>query len=228
MKAQNIALAIIGLLVFLPACSAMQAERELKAIQQEGIINTIAWTTARAKLHAMCAGNADCGPRLVKMGNGLETEDWEWNRLPSYQTIVNVHEEELRKARGTLRLYEEYMFALSHALAQRVDSGEITPEQFKLAFNEGWKWMGGQVRNDYSLLQQNVGIAKQADAEKWRTIGNIAIGLAAVTTAVIVADAEIRAANIRAASYAAPAYISPQPLHCLALPAGASVLINCN
>lgn len=228
MKSSTKVLAMLCVLMPLPGCAMYQAQQELKAIQQEGIINRIAWTTARAKLHAICAGDADCGPRLVKMGKTSEADDWEWERLPSYQAIINVHEEELRKARGTLRLYEEYMFALSHALAQRVDSGEITPEQLKLAFNEGWKWMLGQQRNVYFLLQQNVVSARQADAETWRAIGNVAIGLAAVTTAVIVADAEVRAANIGAASYA-PAYIPPpQPLHCNAIYLGGGMTrINC-
>jgi hypothetical protein len=148
--------------------------REMDAIQKEGAINTVAWHQARATLRSMCLSRPNhipyaCEPRLVKMSNNPSTDDWQFVTLPPHQLIVDVHESTLRNARGSLRFYEDAMFALSHALAKRVDAGEITPEQFKLAWNEGWKWMYTQLQNDYALLQQNIILAKQADANTWQT-----------------------------------------------------------
>lgn len=207
--------------LFLSGCSAMMAMKEVEAIQKEGPINTAAFYQARAELHSMCnSGDTFCAPRLVKMGNGIETEDWQYEQLPSYSTIIFVHEKVLRASRGSLRFYEETMLALSRALAKKADNGEITPEQLKLAFNEGWKWMIGQVRNDYALLQQNVVLAQQADAKVWETVGNVVVGLAVVATAVIVADAEIRAANYQA-------YQASRPLNCYANRAGNNIYVQC-
>jgi hypothetical protein len=144
--------------------------------------------------------------------------------------IVDVHESTLRSARGSLRFYEDAMFALSHALAKRVDAGEITQEQFKLAWNEGWKWMYTQVENDYALLQQNIILAKQEDANTWQTVGNVLVGLAAVAGAVLVADAQIRAENYRSAAMisASEAQTQPRNLTCYAYRTGTLITVQCN
>ena len=133
---------------------------------EEGAINTLAWDQARTALHSMCSASVKttdkayaCEPRLVKMSNNPSTDDWQFVELPPYEVVVDVHESILRNVRGSLRFYEDAMFALSHALAKRADAGEITQEQFKLAWNEGCKWMFSRLQNDYALLQQNISLS---------------------------------------------------------------------
>jgi len=211
----------------------MRAMREMEAIQKEGAINTVAWHQARATLDSMCSAPSKtypCEPRLIKMSNNPSTDDRQFVKLPPYETVVDVHESTLRNARGSLRFYEDAMFALSHALAKRVDAGEITQEQFKLAWNEGWKWMYSQLQNDYVLLQQNITLAKEADANTWQTVGNVVVGLAAVAGAVLVADAQIRAENYRSAAMisAAQAQNQPRNVTCVAYPTGTLITVQCN
>jgi|SRR5919109_957094 hypothetical protein len=216
-------------------CATTTATKEMEAIQKEGVTNTVAWYQAREILRSMCSGPTKtntkaylCEPRLIKTSNNPSTDDWKSVNLPPYEVIVDVHESTLRAARGSLRFYEDAMFALSHALAKRVDAGEITQQQFKLAWNEGWKWMYSQLQNDYALLQQNIALAKQADANTWQTIGTVVVGLAAVAGAVIIADAQIRAENYRSAAIIAASQPQPRTLNCNAYRTGNLISVQCN
>jgi hypothetical protein len=210
-----IALTLICLLTTLPACSATRARKQLAQRQAEFQRNNEAWNAAKYRLWSMCPDppktegdywkkvqikntgkdpSQGCDLRLVKLTNGPTLDDWNWNWLPGYQTIVNVHEEELRK-RVKPKLYEEYMLALSHHLAKRADSGEITPEQFKQAFNEGWKWLISEMQKEQILLQQKITAAEQRDVATLNTLNTIAAGLATVATAAIVASAVVSASR---------------------------------
>lgn len=235
------------LLIFLPSCSTYQARQAIQARDRELTLNDEAWQVARQRLHDMCpkppssteeyrtqqlraAMNGQtpfqgCDVRMVKLTNDPVFDDWQWDWLPSYQVIVSVHEEELRK-RVTPKLYEEYMLGLSRYLAKKVDSREITPQQLMSAFNEGWKWMYNKMEEEKILLQNNVQSSQQADAAVWKTLNAIAVGLAAVATTAIIAYAAIRSS--------APAYQPPplppipQPVHCNAIYLGGGMTrINC-
>jgi hypothetical protein len=235
------ALSLSFLLLVLPACSAHQARQAIAQRQDELRLNTEAWVAARARLHQMCPvaptpeqyrrakdlPGADpyggCDVRLIKASGGL-ADDWQWFWAPSYQTVVAVHEEELRK-RVTPRLYEEYLLGQARYLAQKTDAKEITPDQLRRAFNDGWAWMVGKTREEYVLLQQNLQVAEYNDAVTLRTIGEIAVGLAAVTTAALLASAAARnqaaaEANARAAEAYAYTSPAPSPMSCYANPTG--------
>jgi hypothetical protein len=96
-----------------------------------------------------------CDARLFKITNLTTADDWDWDWLPAYQTIVRIHDEELRK-RVSPKMYEEYMLGLSKFLAEKADNNIITPEQLKSALNDGWKWMVEQAKMEIKLLQDNV------------------------------------------------------------------------
>jgi hypothetical protein len=126
--------------------------------------------------------------------NGPTFDDWDWVWYPNYTTIVAVHEQELRN-RLRPKIYEEYMLGLSRHLASRVDDGDILPQQFMHAFNEGWKWLYGKMEEEQLLLQSNLESAQQADAAAWNTLSSIATGLATVATVAIVASAAVSASR---------------------------------
>ncbi|HEY3305074.1 MAG TPA: hypothetical protein VGL70_16230 [Candidatus Binatia bacterium] len=227
------ALSLSFLLLVLPACSAHQARQAITQRQDELRLNSEAWMAARARLREICPVgpslvNPDrypgCDQRLIKGSSGL-ADDWQWLWAPSYQTVVSVHEEELRK-RVTPRIYEEYMLGQARYLALKADQKEITPQQLRRAFNEGWAWMVQKMREEHVLLQQNLQAAEYNDAATWKTVGEIAVGLAAVTTAALLATAAARTqaaaeANARAAeahAYSPPP--SPSPTSCYAEPTG--------
>jgi len=178
-------------------------------------LNNAAWETARNKLWNMCpnapkseadyrkgvqirsTGNDPfhgCDLRLVKLTNGATFDDWDWVWFPIYTTIVAVHEDELR-SRLKPKVYEEYMLGLSRHLAIRVDSDDISPQQFMHAFNEGWKWLYAKMQEEQVLRQSNLQSAQQADAAAWNTLGSIATGLATVVTVAIVASAAVSASR---------------------------------
>ena len=169
---RNIASVLSLCLVLLPACSAMQAREAMSQRAREMKLSNEAWEMARLRLVTMCpdppktvaeyqAGIllrkqgkdpfSGCDVRLVKQTNGPALDDWRWYWLPSYQIIITVHEEELRK-RVTPKVYEEYILGLSHYLARKTESGEITPQQLMYAFNEGWKWLYGKMQEEQILL----------------------------------------------------------------------------
>jgi hypothetical protein len=68
-----------------------------------------------------------------------------------YQTIIAVHEEELRK-RVTPKPYEEYMLGLSRYLGKAADEGKIAPQQLVQAFNAGWNYMVNAMKNEAAIL----------------------------------------------------------------------------
>jgi hypothetical protein len=199
---------------------AVQGERDMR----EGKLTPELFNE---KLEAQAAvgrgGSSGCNVRMVKSTAAPVTTDWQWDWLPSYQTIVAVHEEELRK-RVTLQPWEEYMFGLSRYLAEQAERGNITAQQLVYAFNTGWKWMLDKTREESILLVQNLQAAQLSDAATWKTVGEIAVGLAAVTTAALLASAAANArataeANARAAE--ANAYRPAQaPTSCYAYPGG--------
>jgi hypothetical protein len=202
-------------LIVLPACSASRARDEVNRRWTELDSNNAAWEAARMKLSSMCpnvpktaaeyqkgiqirsAGNdpfRGCDLRLIKLTNGPTFDDWDWVWFPNYTTIVAVHEEELR-SRLKPKVYEEYIIGLSRHLAKRVDSGDISPEQFMHAFNEGWKWLYGKTEEEQLLLQSNLQSAEQSDAAAWNTLSSIATGLATVATVAIIASAAVSASR---------------------------------
>src|SRR5688572_19215725 len=177
-------------LIVLSACSANRAREEMTQRRSELDLNNAAWKAARTKLSNMCPNAPKtaaeyqkgvqirsttndpfrgCDLRLVKLTNGPTFDDWDWDWLPNYTTIVAVHEQELRN-RLKPKVYEEYIFGLSRHLAKRVDGGDISPEQFMHAFNEGWKWLYGKMQEEQLLFQTNLQAAEQADAAAWDTL----------------------------------------------------------
>lgn len=222
-------LTLFFIVVLLSGCTTTRAQKEIDALQKEWVVNTVAWYQARETLRGICSEKPNtCAPRLIKMSNEPSVNDWQSVLLPPYETIVSVHESILRDARGSLRFYEDAMFALSHALARRVDAGEITQEQFRAAFNRGWEWMGAQLQNDYTLTRRNVDLAREADAKTWQTISNVVVGLAVVAGALLVVDATIRAENYRAAAAAQPAPSQSRSLTCFPSNAGGAIVIHCS
>jgi hypothetical protein len=196
----------------------LQAARDLK----DGKLNAEIFNE-KVEAQAAIAGDGDCNVRIVKITNAPTFDDWQWDWLPPYETIVSAHEEELRK-RVTPKLYEEYMLGLSHYLAQKADGHQITARQFVYAFNTGWKWMFQNVQQEKILLQQNFLAAQYKDAATWNTITTIAAGLATITTAALLASAsasERAAAEANARAAAINAYRpSPAPTSCNAYPTG--------
>jgi hypothetical protein len=155
-------------------CASHQARQSIEARQKEFALNNEAWQAARMRLTAMCSkapatlqeyqrgmamirsGGQDpfrgCNVRLVKVTNSPVTNDWNWFWAPPpYQTIIAVHEEELRK-RVTPKPYEEYMLGLSRYLGKAADEGKIAPQQLVQAFNAGWNYMVNAMKNEAAIL----------------------------------------------------------------------------
>jgi hypothetical protein len=214
MKVTQVVASIVSLCLVV-ACSATRAREEMTRRRTELDQNNAAWEAARTRLWKMCPNApkstaeyrkgvqirsttndpfGGCDLRLVKLTNGPTFDDWDWDWLPNYTTIVAVHDEELRR-RLKPKVYEEYMLGLSRHLAKRVDDGDISPQQFMHAFNEGWKWLYGKMQEESILFQENLRSAQQSDAAAWNTLNSIAAGLATVATAAILADAAVRASR---------------------------------
>lgn len=191
------------------SCASSQARQHLMELQAHQKLNTDAWLAARERLKRMCppvpstkdeyergkssrqAGSdpfLGCDVRIMKLTNSPRLDDWQWAWAPRYQTIIAVHEEELRK-RVNPRVYEEYMLGISRYLAQKADSGEIAPTQIMSGFNEAWSWMTQQIVQEHALLQDSVRAAEISDAAMWNTFGSIAAGLALVTAAALITSA---------------------------------------
>jgi hypothetical protein len=79
-----------------------------------------------------------CGLRIVKLSNSFALDDWGYDWLPNYSTIVRIHEEEI-KARLTPRVYEEYMLGLSRYLWHlfKISWGETCNDYCKACFDGG-------------------------------------------------------------------------------------------
>lgn len=129
-----------------------------------------------------------CGLRLVKLSNRYALDDWGYDWLPNYSTIVRIHEEEI-KARLTPRVYEEYMLGLSRYLAQQMDSKGITPRQMIRVFNESWAWMVRKLQDEAELLQRRADEARITEAIQMQALSNFAQSLATVAGAALVAGA---------------------------------------
>lgn len=229
--------ALLSLSALLSSCAAGQARQAIADQQRQVGMNNEAWMAARQRLHGMCpqapqsveeyqrrklairAGGGDslggCDARLVKLTNAPRFDDWDWDWLPSYQTIVAVHDEELRK-RVVPKVYDEYILGLGRYLAAKADRGEITPQQLMMAFNEAWRWMFGKMREEAILLQQNLVAAQLQDAATINALTGIAVGLASVASAALQVRAETIAASYRAA-----------PVNCTARQVGAFVNVTC-
>jgi hypothetical protein len=226
------AIALCIVVVFVAACLSHPARRPVETHRGDMALNTEAWHAARTKLKAMCpevptveeykrgkasakAAGKDpfrgCDVRIIKVTYGPVFDHWQWDWLPSYQNIVAVHVEEMR-SRVTPKIYDEYMHGLARYLAERADKGEITPKQLVAAFNEGWKWMFGQMQAEAILLKPNLQAAQQSDAAIWNTLGTVAAEMATVATTALVATAA--------------AYPSA-PVHCVAQRMGAFVNVTC-
>lgn len=205
-------------LVLLPGCAASRTRTRAADFVEHLRLNTQAWMAARTRLQTMCApalmAENHCGQRLVKGSNASRTDDWRWQLLPPYQTIVAAHEEALRAQQAPYP-FEEYMLGTSRYLAAHADAGTITPEQQRDAFNEAWGFMIGQVRQQAQLLAADIQAAEAADARAWETFNAIASGLATVLTGALAASAA--ATPPPAIQPAAPAQL-PRPVYCSAIP----------
>src|SRR5207244_13521200 len=126
-----------------------------------------AWQASRLRLTELCpkapttleeyqrgqaaikAGAPDpfhgCNLRIVKATNAPLTNDWQWFCAPPYQTMVAIHEEELRK-RVTPKPYEEYMLGLGRFLAKGEEAGTISPKGLVDDFNAGRDYGAGALK----------------------------------------------------------------------------------
>jgi len=172
----------------LSGCATMRLMNEMK---EESDTNLAAWNQARQELKEQCVKAPDiCESRLVlraPMRGYVYDDDWQYEALPPYKTIIDTHERILRQARNySLRIPEEMMFALARGLTKRLEDGEITPEVFKTAFSQGWNAGVKEILNDYSVLLQN---AKNADDETMKAITQTLTVVAVVAGAVLIAAA---------------------------------------
>lgn len=217
MKADRlIALTLSILLVFAQACSTYQARREAVQFEIEGRERVIAWYQAQTRLVNMCRWperRSDCAKRYMKESPWTdEVDDWIWVMMPSYSTIVDVHEEEIRKRTPAPPLYIEYTIGAARYLAARTDRGDLPPEGFKEAFSKVWAWMAALMDQHEEVLTRNIAQAEARSNQAWQTVRNIAAGLGVVLgTALVVAAA----ASAAAASRPAPEIVTvtPAPIH---------------
>ena len=169
-------------------CSAYQARQELHKFQR-----TLTPELAKAifkqddkEYRDLCVREINiCSPKLFISFNKNSGYGWKLRQLPSYQKVTDIHVENLRKAIGDLPLYVEAGVFLSRALAEKVDRGDITQEQYKFAFDKAVLDMKTRLNNEFSKLQQNILMAENTDAETWRTIGEVVITV--VKVAIIAA-----------------------------------------
>ena len=213
---RTISVTLLACLFLVHGCAANRAKQAITDRERDFALNRQSWIIARTRLKQMCpkipasvdeyraakavlvATGTDpfkgCDARLIKISNGWELDDWHWDWLPSYQTIVEVHVEEARKLTKP-HLYEEYMAAIAQYAAVMTDRGEITPFQFRAVITEGWRWMIQEAQKESILMQQNLVAAQQSDAAVWNALGKTAAGLAVVATAALGAAAVVAAAR---------------------------------
>jgi hypothetical protein len=239
MKTRPVVVFAVSFLLLLPACSANRAQQAVDAQQRQFALNTQAWMAARTRLKQMCPSipkSVDeykqakailasmgtdpyngCDVRLVKMTNAPRYDDWTWDWLPSYSTMVAVHDEELRK-RVAPKIYDEFILGIAKYVGVMADRGEITPFQLMNVLNEAWRWAVQESQKETILLQQNLAVAQQSDAAVWNGLGKAALGLAAVATVALGAAATVAAA--RTPTYVpVPTYtVQPvsRPINCFA------------
>jgi hypothetical protein len=203
---------LIAALVSLPGCAAVEARRKLHKVVDDERLRMQAWFVAREHLVAACQPPMPdrCDSRLIKMTPFTnQIDDWEWHVLPPYLTIVSVHEKALRMLTPEPPAYIEYGIAAARFLADKVDSGTLSPEGFREALSQVWVWMGGEMRNHTALMVTSLREAEVADQKTRDTVGAIALGLAVVLGAAIVA-ASARPSYAPAVPLPAQAHQSPQ------------------
>lgn len=179
---------VMQLTTTLSGCATMRLMNEMK---DESNTNLAAWNQARQELKEQCVKTPDiCESRLVlraPMRGYVYDDDSQYEVLPPYKTIIDTHETILRQAQNySLWIPEEMLFALARGLTKRLEDKEITPEQFKNAFSQGWNAGLKEILNDYSVLLQN---AKNADDETMKAITQTLTVIAVVAGAVLNAAA---------------------------------------
>lgn len=165
-------------------CSGLAAGQRLDNFTEHMRENSAAWWAARQRLSAMCGPSPaapNCALRLVKRTNSQRTDDWFMEYFPPYKTIVDVHEEELRRVHAPYP-YEEYMLGVARLTALKADARQISPDRMKAAVNEAWNWMSGEVRKEAALLVYGVRDGRAADAQVWQSV---ATGLGVVLTGIL-------------------------------------------
>ena len=133
----------------------------------------------------------------------------------------------------TPKPYEEYMLGLSRFLAKSTDNGSITPKELAETFNAGWNYMVAAMKKESALLASNLTAAQLSDAQTWKMIGEIAVGLAAVATVTLAASATTPAPPPPPASVPSYVYVpaptppTPRTIHCRARQPVYTVYIDC-
>lgn len=203
------------------ACSTSFVRQHVDIQKPEIELIHQAWEAARVRLHRMCPRvprtedelmqalsveqENGCYARLAKDTFIPSPDDWHWHWLPPYQIVAAVHDEELRK-RVVPKFYEEYISGLNRYLAEKIDKGEITPDQFRYVINAGWSWLTGKIQNERILLQENMLSAENADAATRNALSNVAGELATLTTVALAISAPDKT-------------YQPAPANCYAYPA---------
>lgn len=237
-----LSIASISILIFLQACASYQARQEEARFQKEIELKTEAWVAARMRLRTMCPdppasideyrkGRAlrevgtdpfrGCDLRLYKLTNSPQTDDWDLLWFPSYATIVQVHEEELRKRVG-LKIYEEYMLGIARYLAAKTDGSDLTPQAQRVLFNYGWTWMINKTNEEAILLRDSTLRAEQLDAQAWQALAKIGQGLA-----IGVGAAAVAYANQQRTAYGTQPTLKLAPIHCTANRYFNTVYVDC-
>jgi len=222
---------IVLALAFLQACQAYKARHQETSFYEDIALKNEAWVQARVRLRAMCPSPPtgveeyrrgvvlretgadpfqDCDFRLYKLTNSPQTDDWDLLWFPSYATIVQVHEEELRKRAG-LKIYEEYMLAIARYLAAKTDGSDLTPQAQRVLFNYGWTWMINKTNEEAILLRDSTLRAEQLDAQAWQALAKIGQGLA-----IGVGAAAVAYANQQRTAYGTQTTLKLAPIHCTA------------
>lgn len=135
----------------------------------------------------LCAsGESACTPKLYMHFDDTGYR-WKIRMLPSYVEVTDIHNKNARKALGSLTVSLEVGARLSRELAQKVDYGEITQSQYKVAWELGLSDMKARLNREFSKLQQNIIVAKGEDAETWRSIEKIAATVVIVAVAAAIA-----------------------------------------
>ena len=134
----------------------------------------------------LCAsGKSVCTPKLyIHFDN--TGHRWAIRMLPSYVEVTDIHNKNVRKYLGNSTVLIEIGARLSRKCAQKVDYGEITQSQYKVAWELGLSDMAARLNREFSKLQQNMIIAEGEDAETWRSIERIAVAVVIVAVAAAI------------------------------------------
>jgi hypothetical protein len=196
------------------------SELMAKARREDQLTQAI-WKQARVELEQMCVQTPDdCQPRwLVRPAftGRLTMADWDLLVLPPYKTIIDTHERLFRDAKEKgwrggdfegLWIHEEILFGIARVLAERADSGEITPEEGKAAYVGAANKAYEEALKNITVVMQN---AKMADAETMKLAIMILIGVAAAATSALAIAAAARPVYTYAPR---PGYYAPRSIYC--------------